>query len=152
MVAPEHINCYKAKDIGKEIIAESLKYIETFGELKVRHNKRGTPMSSTTASVKVGDDIIHIDSTQLFQRTICTVKAKYLRKLNNKQCLIMHLREALHNDGTDIQTAVDNADVLIVQTAILEANQHESVVVVGQDVTLLTLITALTPEEKMFYC
>lgn len=48
-------------------------------------------------------------------------------------------------------TAVDDADVLIVQTGILEPNQHESVVVVGQDVDLLTLITALTPEEKKMF-
>lgn len=74
MVAPEHINCYKAKDIGKEIMDESLKNIETFGELKVRRNKRVKPMSSTTASVKVGDDTVHVHSTQLLQRIICTVK------------------------------------------------------------------------------
>lgn len=44
-------------------------------------------------------------------------------------------------------TAIDD-DVLIVQTAILEANQHESVIIVGQNVDLLTLIPALTPEER----
>lgn len=34
-------------------------------------------------------------------------------------------------------TAIDD-DVLVVQTAILEANQHESVIIVGQNVDLLT--------------
>ena len=38
--------------------------------------------------------------------------------------------------------------MLIVQTSILEADQHKSVVVVGQDVDLLILITALVPENK----
>lgn len=75
MVAPEDINCYRAKDIGKKIMEESLKNKETFGELKVQRNKRVKLMSSTTASVKVEDDTIHVDSTQLFQRIICTVKA-----------------------------------------------------------------------------
>ncbi|KAK3885207.1 hypothetical protein Pcinc_010551 [Petrolisthes cinctipes] len=60
----------------------------------------------------------------------------------------MHLCEAFHKEDIETHTAVDDADVLIVQTAILEANQHASVVVVGQDVDLLTLITALTPKEK----
>lgn len=283
MVAPEHINCYKAKDIGKKMMEESLKNKDTFGELKVQRNKRVKPMSSTIASVRVDDDIIHVDSTQLFQRIICTVKVpqeledsfsyelatvplsifdeaglmrktrksafykmfndikeglihdsgtkyvidgghlihrvvwpkqgsfadvsatyvnfikkhygkevtvifdgystneistksnlrqrrqmkqispeiifndntsltvpqvKFLSNLKNKQRLIMHLCEAFHKQGIETHTAVDDADVLIIQTAISEADQHESVVVVGQDVDLLTLITALTPEDK----
>ena len=79
-------------------------------------------------------------------------QAKFLSNLKNQHRLIMHLCEAFHTEGipthTHTHTAVHDADVLIVQTAILEANQRESVVVVGQDVDLLTLITALTPQEK----
>ena len=47
---------------------ESLTNKETFGELKVQRNKRVKPMSSTTASVQVEHDTIHVDCTQLFQR------------------------------------------------------------------------------------
>ena len=60
----------------------------------------------------------------------------------------MQLQQAFHLKGICTQVAVNDADVLIVQTAVLEANQHESVVVVGQDVDHLVLITALTPEDK----
>lgn len=283
MVAPEHINCYKAKDIGKQVMKESLRNKETFGELKLQRNKRIKPISATIASVKVADDTIHVDSTQLFQRIVCTVKidqeledcftyelatvplsifddaglmrktkksalyrvfddvkegsinesgtkyvidggylihrvvwpkqgsfvdvsatyvnfiqkhygkdvtvvfdgyssnelstkstlrqqrlmkqispeiifndstsltvpqVKFLGNLKNKERLITHLREAFHKEDIETQTAVDDADVLIVQTAIVKANETESVVVVGQDVDLLTLIAALTPEEK----
>ena len=42
--------------------------------MKVQRNKRIKPISATIASVKVADDTIHVDSTQLFQRIVCTVK------------------------------------------------------------------------------
>lgn len=38
----------------------------------------------------------------------------------------MHLRKAFHNEGIETYIAVDDVDVLIVNTAILEANQHVS--------------------------
>ena len=63
-----------------------------------------------------------------------------MSNLKNKQRLIMHLCEAFRKEGIETHTAVDDADVLIFQTTILETNQHESAVVVGQDVDLLTLI------------
>ena len=53
---------------------ESLKSKEIFGELKVQRSKRVKPMSCTNTSVQVADDTIEVDTTQLFQRIICTVK------------------------------------------------------------------------------
>ena len=41
----------------------------------------------------------------------------------------MHLRKEFHNEGIETHVALDEADVLIVQTAILAANEHESVAV-----------------------
>lgn len=38
----------------------------------------------------------------------------------------MHLRKAFHNEGIETYIAVDDVDVLIVNAAILEANQHVS--------------------------
>ena len=74
MVAPEYINCYKAKDVGQKIMEESLKNKGTFGELKIQRRKRVKPISFTIASIKIDDDTIHVDFTQLFQRIISTVK------------------------------------------------------------------------------
>ena len=88
-------------------------------------------------------EIIFNDNTSL-----TVPQSKFLRNLKIKQRLIMQLCEAFLKVGIEAHTAVDDADALIVQTAIDEADRYELVVVVGQDVNLLILITALTPEDK----
>ena len=70
-------------------------------------------------------------------------QAKFLSNLKNKERLIKQLKQIFNNEGIHTHIAEDDANVLIVQTAIQEANQHQSVIVVGQDVDLLVLITAL---------
>ena len=64
LVAPENINCYIAKDIGKKIMDESLRNKETFGEFKIQRSKRVKPISFTNTSVKVINDIIVVDTTR----------------------------------------------------------------------------------------
>ena len=61
----------------------------------------------------------------------------------------MQLQQRFQNEGIDTHVATDDADLLIVQSAIKKINQYESVVVVvGQDVDLLVLLVAKTPEDK----
>lgn len=66
----------------------------------------------------------------------------------NKERLINQLVEKLEYAGIQALSATDDADVLIVQTAIKEAYNNPTVVVVGQDVDLLILIIALCPLDK----
>lgn len=72
----------------------------------------------------------------------------FLSNLANKQRLINQLKEKLECASFQALSAIDDADTLIVQTAIKEAYNSHTVVVVGQDVDLLILIIALCPLDK----
>ncbi|KMQ90383.1 hypothetical protein RF55_9871 [Lasius niger] len=59
-----------------------------------------------------------------------------------------YLVQRFKYEGIATITADDDADLLIIQTAIEKSHRHDSVVIVGQDIDLLVLLIALTPENK----
>ncbi len=66
----------------------------------------------------------------------------------NKSRFINHLAEQLSNSGLSVKQATDDADLLIIQKAINQSLKGSKTVVVGEDVDLLVLITALTPVDQ----
>lgn len=60
------------------------------------------------------------------------------------------LSEKLEVEGFTVKQATDNANTFIVTTAI-EVSSSEEAVVVGEDVDLLVLLTALAPQERNIY-
>lgn len=72
---------------------------------------------------------------------------KFLSNDKNKIRLISLLTKVLQNKKFMVKQAIDDADTLIVKTAI-EMSNNGRTFVVGEDVDLLVLLTALTSEDK----
>lgn len=82
------------------------------------------------------------------QMTITVNQEKFLANDDNKSRFINFLKDHLMNTGIDVKQATEDADQLIATTAVEQLSEHEKVAVIGQDVDLLVLLIALTPEDK----
>ncbi|CAH1099235.1 unnamed protein product [Psylliodes chrysocephalus] len=79
-------------------------------------------------------------------------KDKFLFNVNNKIRFIQYLKQALEKNGIAVIQAVDDADVLIVQTALQKYSRNgPAVLVVAEDIDILVLITGLTPPDQKIY-
>ncbi|CAH1112686.1 unnamed protein product [Psylliodes chrysocephalus] len=80
-------------------------------------------------------------------------KNKFLSSNYNKSRLIKYLIEALQKNGISTLQALDDADSLIVQTALQKDSVGDLpvVVVVAEDIDILVILTALTPEHRTIY-
>lgn len=281
IVAEEKTNCYDAKTVGEKILNATVG--NEFGTVKLKRANIVRNMASSSGKLKVGNDIIQVDSTQLFQRIICTVhspedlrscfkhelasvplslfdntgmmrktkkssfydifnateerqicienyyvvldggflihrmewpkegtfldvytaytnfirkrygqkvtvvfdgysenststkcvererrllkhssreivfdsntllveqKNKFLGNIKNKERLISQLAIHLNSENISTSFAIDDADVQIIRTAIKLSEKNEQVLVVGQDVDLVVLLAALSPDDK----
>lgn len=82
---------------------------------------------------------------------ITETKAIFLSNIVNKERFILQLCDRLNSERINTLTAIDDADMLIVQTAIQEAERNQNVVVVGQDIDLLVLLLGLAPLSKNIF-
>lgn len=79
-------------------------------------------------------------------------KDKFLSNVNNKIRFIEYLKQALEKNKISVKQAVDDADVLIVHTALEKYSSNgPAVIVVAEDIDILVLITALTPVDQKIY-
>ena len=87
----------------------------------------------------------------LFERhtKVVVSQEKFLSNEHNKSRFISQLSGKLTENGISVKQANDDADLLIIQTAINEClDATNTVAVVGEDVDLLVLLTALAPEDR----
>ncbi|GBM04729.1 hypothetical protein AVEN_141700-1 [Araneus ventricosus] len=77
-------------------------------------------------------------------------KEKLLANECNKKRFIEMLKKALQKSNICVQQAVEDADLTIVNTAISVALQYDYVRVVGVDIDLLVLLTALASTHTLF--
>ncbi|KAL4105063.1 hypothetical protein QTP88_020338 [Uroleucon formosanum] len=75
---------------------------------------------------------------------------KFLSNRSNKNRFISTLMQKLENINIASKQAQDDADVLIIETAIEEAYTRKTVVV-GEDVDLLVILIARTPSQKHIF-
>nr|XP_036231797.1 uncharacterized protein LOC118683407 [Bactrocera oleae] len=78
------------------------------------------------------------------------------RKNYTRKCFIVALTKRKHEEqltaeNISVKQANNDADVLIVETAIELFNMTSVTIVVGEDVDLLVLLTARTPTEQIIY-
>ena len=78
-----------------------------------------------------------------------TTQDKFLSNINNKKRLISMLANYLAKENILVKQDIDDADLLIVKTAIEHC--FKNVVVVADDIDILVLLTALTPKTKTIY-
>lgn len=57
----------------------------------------------------------------------------------------------LIHHGFIVKIANDDADTIIVNTAINVSSYHPKIILVGEDIDLLVLLIALTPRENNIY-
>ncbi|KAL4718517.1 hypothetical protein ACJJTC_010356 [Scirpophaga incertulas] len=82
---------------------------------------------------------------------VSTNQQQFLANTYNKSRFISMLCEELTAAGIPIKQADNDADVLIIETAIEQFESSKTTVVVGEDVDLLILLTARTPTDKIIY-
>lgn len=68
---------------------------------------------------------------------------KFLNNDRNKSRLISLLKERFESRGISVKQHDEDADVLIVQTALERATNFESVIIVGNDIDLLVILTGI---------
>lgn len=75
------------------------------------------------------------------------LQEKFLSNDSNKNKLIKILMEELGKFGFTCKQAVEDADTLIIMTAISIAAEDKTIIVVGQDIDLLVLLNQLNEEN-----
>lgn len=76
-----------------------------------------------------------------------TSQSKFLSNERNKSRLITKLIIKLTSEGFTVKQANEDADTLIVNTALEESSESNSVTIVGEDVDLLVIMTALAESK-----
>lgn len=76
---------------------------------------------------------------------------KFLSNDTNKRNFISMLMTEMAAKGIEVKQAIEDADVMIVETAISKAADFDSVTITGEDVDLLVLLTALGSSQKNVY-
>lgn len=82
--------------------------------------------------------------------TVPTSQQNFLANTHKSRFISM-LKERFTIENIFVKQADNDADVLIIETAIEQFNLKNTTIVVGEDVDLLVLLTAQTPTEKKFY-
>ena len=80
-----------------------------------------------------------------------TNQALFFSNAKNKKEFIKMLPCHLENNGIEVASAVDDADSIIIQWAMKKANTRSNVVVIGEDIDLLVILTALTPRKHEIF-
>ena len=83
--------------------------------------------------------------------TPTTSQSKFLSNKKNKRRLIAMLITKLTSQGYSVKQAHEDADTLIVNTAIEEASKTNSITTVGEDVDLQVILTAVAESKHNIY-
>lgn len=75
----------------------------------------------------------------------------FLSNINNKKLLIQKLSHIFNQDGIEFLQAPEDADVLIVTTAIDKTTEYDEVQIIGEDIDLLVLMTQYGREKNNLY-
>ena len=108
--------------------------------IKAAEQRRRTTKTSSSSDV-------------VFDRfmTVPTNQQQFLATTHNKSRCILMLCEKFTAANILVKQADNDADVLIIETAIEQSNTTNTTIVVGEDVDLLVLLTARTPIDKIIY-
>ncbi|GBO34389.1 hypothetical protein AVEN_207736-1 [Araneus ventricosus] len=113
--------------------------------------------SDYTKNIKVAEQCrrttkISSSSDVLFDRfmTVPTNQQQFLANIHNKSRFISMLSEKLKAADIFVKQANNDADVLIIETALEKFNTNTTIVV-GEYVDLLIILTARTPTDRIIY-
>lgn len=84
--------------------------------------------------------------------TVPTIsQEQFLSNENNKEKFVNMLRIFFARSAIEVEQAIEDADVLIVNTALEKLTICDSVEIIGEDIDLLVLLTALAPKKSKIY-
>ncbi|KAG5862901.1 hypothetical protein JTB14_009844 [Gonioctena quinquepunctata] len=186
IVADERIDCHEAWEKGMRGIGRCVENFN-FGGVKFQRIDRVQPLAIMNNGIKIGDDIIPVNPTTLFQRISvaknCDEQLEFflsydlgaysfslfengLRK-ETKSALykafvptqnklfsekVQYVIDAkLHSQRMTWRQATEDADTVIVNEALPLAEGTETVVVVGEDIDLLVILTGLCQRENVLF-
>lgn len=76
---------------------------------------------------------------------------EFFSNSNNKKNSIVILSTAFNEAGIITKTAEENADLLIVKTAIEHSDENNKTAIIGQDKNLLVIITHYAPNNSNIF-
>ena len=108
---------------------------------------------STKTAERLRRKLCFSAATVVFDETMSATmpKERFLSNDSNKERLISMLRPKLEEEGYRVKQAHEDADTLIVSTAVDMAKHNEVVAIVGEDTDLLVLLTALAPPSSNIF-
>ncbi|XP_026804078.1 uncharacterized protein LOC113560765 [Rhopalosiphum maidis] len=132
----ENYISYVKRHYGSNCIVVFDGYANT--ELNIKNSERQRRKNMYTST-----NIIFEESMD-----VLTTQEKFLSNTENKIRLITMLTEKFLTSGILVHQAEDDADLLIVNTAIRNTDDNIQVVVIGEDIDLLILLLTLSPPKN----
>lgn len=109
--------------------------------------------SGTKTAERLRRSRTHSSADMLFDETMTppTTKDSFLANPKNKSRLIALLATKFTSAGLEYKQAEEDADTLIVSTALNLAESNEAVVVVGEDIDLLVILVGLCQVNNVYF-
>jgi len=82
---------------------------------------------------------------------VTIAQEKLLATDHNKSAFISMLMTRMADASIEVKQAYEDADVMIVNTALSKASEFDSVIITAEDVDILILLTALGTSTKNIY-
>ncbi|GBM71018.1 hypothetical protein AVEN_56658-1 [Araneus ventricosus] len=146
------------RNMNFEDIAKSyLTYLQTHYGSNVAVVFDGYPSDVNGNSAKSAELIrranLHSSHEVIFNEATCpeTSQEQFLANERNKVCFIDLLKKFLQKANATVKQAVEDADVLIVETAVSVKSQYDNIFVVGEGIDLSVLLTVLVPMKENLY-
>ncbi|GBM44485.1 hypothetical protein AVEN_15011-1 [Araneus ventricosus] len=140
-----------------DIAKSYLTYLQTHYGWNVAIVFDGYPSDMTGKSTKSAERIrrrnLHSSHEIIFNEATCpeTSQEQFLANERNKVRFIHLLKKFLQKANVTVKQAVEDAVVLIVETAVSVRSQYGNIFVVGEDIDLLVFLTGLTPMKENLY-
>lgn len=131
---------YVRRHFGSRVTVVFDGYDDCTRNIKAAEQRRRTLATSSSSDI-LFDELMIVPTSQ----------QKFLTNTHNKSRFISMLKEKFTAENILVKQANNDADVLIIETAIEQFNLTNTTIVVGEDVDLLVLLTARTPTEKTIF-
>ncbi|GBM55398.1 hypothetical protein AVEN_98748-1 [Araneus ventricosus] len=141
------------EDIGKSYLT----YLQTHYGSNVAVVFDGYPSDVNENSAKSAERIrranLHSSHEIIFNEVTCpeTSQEQFLANERNKVRFIDLLKKFLQKANVTVKQAVEDADLLIVETAVSVKSQYDNIFVVGEGIDLSVLLTGLAPMKENLY-
>ncbi|XP_071574804.1 uncharacterized protein [Temnothorax nylanderi] len=129
---------YVQKYYGKNAVIVFDGYSEDIAKKSTKTSERLRRSKKPTSA-----DILFEESM-----SVTMSQEKFLSNEKNKARLITMLKKKFQNAGHSVKQHEEDADTLIVSTALEMASDYESVVIVGEDIDLLIILTGIANETQ----